>query len=325
MTPNHSLRSGSGRRLRMVFLGTPAFAVPALRAVVAAADVLAVVTQPDRPKGRGRHVAAPPVADVARELGIPVLQPTRLKSPETIAELAALAPDVIVTVAYGKIIPRDILALPPLGCINLHPSLLPRYRGASPIPRAIEAGEAVTGVTIMYQSEALDAGDIILQREVPIDPTDTAQTLENRLARIGADALVEALSLIAEGQAPRRPQDDDSATYVGKLTKEDGRIDWTAPAAALANFVRAMDPWPSAYTTHRGRLVKIWSASPEERSGIGDAPGTIVALRPGEGFAVSTGSGGLLVTGVQPEGRRRMTADEYARGARLEVGERLGV
>jgi methionyl-tRNA formyltransferase len=285
--------------------------------------VLAILTQPDRPKGRGRHVAAPPVAEVARELGIPVLQPSRLKSPETMAALAALAPDVMVTVAYGKIIPREILALPPLGCINLHPSLLPKYRGASPIPRAIEAGEAVTGVTIMYQSEALDAGDIIFQREVPIDPADTAQTLEDKLARIGADALVEALTLIAQRRAPRRPQDHDAATYVGKLSKEDGRIDWTAPAASLADFVRAMDPWPSAYTTHRGRLVKIWRAYPEGRSDMGGAPGTIIELRPGEGFVVSSGRGGLLVTSVQPEGRRRMTADEYARGARLEVGERL--
>jgi methionyl-tRNA formyltransferase len=308
-------------RLSTVFLGTPAFAVPSLRAVAAATDVRAVITQPDRPKGRGRHVAAPPVAEVARELGIPVLQPARLKSPDVVAQLTQLAPEAIVTVAYGKIIPREILDLPPLGCINLHPSLLPKYRGASPIPRAIQAGEPVTGVTIMYQSDALDAGDIILQREVPIDPTDTAQTLEHRLARIGADALIEALTVIAAGQAPRRAQDHAAATYVGKLTKEDGRIDWAAPAAALANFVRAMDPWPSAYTTHRGRLVKIWKAG--ERHGVGAAPGSIVELRPGEGFVVSTGSGGLLVAEVQPEGRRRMTADEYARGARLEVGERL--
>jgi len=318
--------------LRTVFLGTPAFAVPSLRAVAAATDVRAVVTQPDRPKGRGRHVAPPPAAEAARELGIPVLQPTRLKSSETVAQLAALAPDVIVTVAYGKIIPREILDLPPLGCINLHPSLLPKYRGASPIPRAIEAGERVTGVTIMFQSEALDAGDIILQREAPIDPTDTAQTLEERLARLGADALLEALTLIAAGRAPRRPQEHAAATYVGKLTKADGRIDWTAPAAAVANFVRAMDPWPSAYTTHRGRLLKIWSARPalgalgacpEERRDVGAVQGTIVELRPGAGFVVAAGGEGLLVAEVQPEGRRRMTADEYARGVRLEVGERL--
>ncbi|MGH2348674.1 MAG: methionyl-tRNA formyltransferase [bacterium] len=314
-------QTGPQRRLRTVFLGTPAFAVPALRAVAPASTVLAVVTQPDRPKGRGRQVAAPPVAEAARALGIPVLQPARLKSPDVVAQLALLAPDVLVTVAYGRIIPREILTLPPLGGINLHPSLLPKYRGASPIPRAIEAGETVTGVTIMYQSEALDAGDIILQREVPIDPADTALTLEEKLARVGADALVDALALIAADQAPRRPQDHDAATYVGKLTKEDGRIEWARPAAALANFVRAMDPWPSAYTTHRGRLLKIWKA--EDRSDGGGATGTITELRPGEGFMVATGGGGLLVTIVQPEGRRRMTADEYARGARLEVGERL--
>ncbi len=312
----------TGRRLRAVFLGTPEFAVPALQAVDAIAEIVAVVTQPDRPKGRGRHVVSPPVADAARALGIPLLQPGRLKSPEVIARLRELAPDVVVTVAYGRIIPREMLALPPLGCINLHPSLLPKYRGASPIPRAIEAGDAVTGVTIMYQSEELDAGDIILQREAPIDPADTAASLEDKLAGIGATALVDALELIAAGRAPRRAQDHDAATYVGKLTKEDGRMDWARPASVLGDFIRAMDPWPSAYTTHRGRLLKIWQASavPDPDGG---PPGSVVDVRPGEGFVVATGGGGLLVTGVQPEGRRRMTADEYARGARLQPGEQL--
>jgi methionyl-tRNA formyltransferase len=312
----------STRRLRAVFLGTPEFAVPSLRAVSRVSEVVGIVTQPDRPTGRGRQILPPPVADAARALGIPVLQPPRLKSPHVIAQLAALMPDVLVTVAYGRIIPGDLLTLPPLGCINLHPSLLPKYRGASPIPRAVEAGDRVTGVTIMYQSEELDAGDLILQREVPIDPADTARTLEEKLAHVGAEALVEALELIAAGRAPRRKQDDAAATYVGKLTKEDGRIDWAKPAVALSNFVRAMDPWPSAYTTHRDRLLKIWKASPAPDAANGP-PGTIVELRPGEGFVVATGGGGLLVAGVQPEGRRRMTADEYVRGARLQAGERL--
>lgn len=310
--------------LRTVFLGTPAFAVPSLQAVAAHTNVLAVVTQPEKPKGRGRRLAEPPVAEAAKALGLTVIQPARLKAPDVISRLQRLAPDVIVTVAYGKIIPKDILDLPPLGCINLHPSRLPKYRGASPIPRAIEAGEAMTGVTIMYQSEALDAGDIILQRDVPIDASDTARTLEDRLARIGAEVLVEALTLIAEGRAPRTPQDEAAATYVGKLTKADGEIDWTKPAAVLERFVRAMDPWPSAHSSHRGQLLKIWRGTVLP-GGAGLTPGTVVEIRRGQGFVVATGDGMLLISEVQPEGGRRMSAEEYARGARLQPGEVLGV
>ncbi len=311
-------------RLRAVFLGTPDFAVPSLRALVDEVDLLAVVTQPDRPQGRGRRVAPPPVAEIAPQLGLRVLQPARLKDPAVIEALRALGPDIIVTVAYGKIIPPQILALPPLGCINVHPSLLPKYRGASPIQAALADGERETGVTIMYQSEALDAGDIILQRRIAIEPTDTAQTLEAKLADAGARALVEALRLIAAGKASRSPQDESKASYVGKLTKDHGRIDWTRSAEALVNFIRAMDPWPSAYTTHAGRLLKIWGGTAVQGPATGHAaPGTVVEIRHGEGFVVSTGAGALLVSEVQPEGRRRMSADEYARGARLELGERL--
>lgn len=310
-------------RLRTVFLGTPEFAVPSLRALLTSVDVLAVVSQPDRPQGRGRQVAPPPVARVARELGLRLLQPARLRDPTVVQSLRALQPEIIVTVASGKIIPPEILSLPPLGCINLHPSLLPKYRGASPIQAAIADGMAETGVTIMYQSEELDAGDIILQRRVPIEPEDTAHTLGARLAEVGAQALVEALRLIAEGKAPRIPQDPSQATYVGKLKKEDGRIDWTRPAAALVNFVRAIDPWPSAYTRHHGKLLKIWKCRAVPTAGT-VAPGTVIEIRQGEGFVVAAGDGALLVRDVQPEGGRRMTAAEYARGSRMQVGERLG-
>jgi len=309
-------------RLRAVFLGTPAFAVPSLRALLTAAEVLAVVTQPDKPKGRGRRTVPPPVAVFARERGLRVLQPAKLRSPEVLETLRELAPDIIVTVAYGKIIPKEILELAPRGSINVHPSLLPKYRGASPIQAVLRDGQRETGVTIMYQSMELDAGDIILQRTVPIDLNDTAQTLEEKLAAAGADALVEALRLIAGGRAPRIPQDPSQATYVGKLSKEDGRIDWSRPAARLVDFIRAMNPWPSAYTWHRGQLLKIWKADVVPRAG---APGTVVEVRRGQGFVVGTGDGGLLVLEVQPEGRRRMSADEYARGARLQIGELLGM
>lgn len=311
----------SDRKPRAVFLGTPEFAVPSLAAAHRETELVAVLTQPDRPKGRGRQIAAPPVAEHARALGLRVLQPARLKDPAVIGALRELRPDIVITVAYGKIIPREMLDLPPLGCINVHPSLLPKYRGASPIQAAIVAGESETGVTIMYQTAELDAGDIILQNRVPIDDDDTAATLEAKLARAGAEVLVDALRLIARGAAPRISQDPTQASYVGKLTKEHGRIEWSKPAGDLARLIRAMDPWPSAYTWRRGKLLKIWKARPTNATG---EPGVVREVRRGGGFVVGTGSGALLVLDVQPEGGRRMTADEYARGYRLEVGERFG-
>ncbi|MDQ7819827.1 MAG: methionyl-tRNA formyltransferase [Armatimonadota bacterium] len=318
MTPSSAAGSG---RLRVVFFGTPQFAVPSLQALAAEAHVAVVVTQPDRPRGRGRVVEPPPVARAARDLGLPVMQPVRLRDPQVVERLRTAGADLHVTVAYGRIIPPEILALPPRGSINVHPSLLPRHRGASPIQAALLAGDAETGVTVLYQTPEMDAGDIILQRRVPIAPDDTARTLEARLAREAAEALVEAVRLIAAGTAPRRPQDPAAATYAGKLRKEDGRVEWTRPAVELARLVRAMDPWPSAFTWHRGRLLKIWRAQPVEASG---PPGTVVEVRPGDGIVVACGQGGLLITEVQPEGRRRMTADEYVRGSRLAAGERLG-
>lgn len=314
-------------RLRVVFLGTPEFAVPSLQAVLEESDVVAVISQPDRPKGRGRRVSAPPVAEVAKARGVRLLQPERLRSPEVVGMLRALAPDVHVTVAYGKIIPRDVLEIPPRGSINLHPSLLPKYRGASPIVSAILNGETETGITIMYQSMELDAGDLILQRRVPIRAEDTARTLEHRLALIGASALIEALHLIAAGQAPRTPQDHAAATFTAKLEKEHGRIDWARPARSLVNLVRAMDPWPSAYTTHRGRLLKVWAAIEADMppgAVPGGDPGRVLDVRPGGGIVVAAGEGALRLLEVQPEDKRRMNGDDYARGARLVPGERLG-
>jgi methionyl-tRNA formyltransferase len=308
-------------RLRTIFLGTPSFALPSLLALLNEVDLLAVVSQTDRPKGRGQVLETPPVAQVARERGIRLLQPPKLKAPDVLRALAEVHPDLVVTVAYGRIIPAELLVLPPRGCINLHPSLLPKYRGASPIQHAIVNGDAETGVTIMYQTAELDAGDIILQRRVPVELSDTAHTLEQCLATIGAEVLVEAVRLIGAGTAPRRPQDPAAATYVKKLTKDSGRIDWHQSAVALERFIRAMDPWPSAYTWHRGRLLKLWRGKVVAAAG---RPGTIVEVRRGEGFVVAAEGSGLLVEEVQPEGRRRMSADEYVRGSHLEVGEELG-
>lgn len=303
-------------------MGSPAFALPSLRALEGAVSLVAVISRPDRPAGRGRQIAAPAVARYARERSLPLWQPKGLRSPAAVQQIAAGAPDLLVTVAYGRIIPAEVLAIPPLGAVNAHPSLLPAYRGASPIQRAIADGQIETGVTIMFQTAALDAGDIILQRPMAIGPQETAGELEGRLADLAAALLLEAVGLVAEGRAPRHPQDEAAATYVGKLTKEDGRIEWARSAGTITNLVRAMHPWPSAYTHRGGRLLKIWRARPEH--GLPPAePGTVLDVSE-EGILVAAAGGVLRVLEVQPEGGRRMDAPAYARGHRVAPGERWG-
>jgi methionyl-tRNA formyltransferase len=243
-----------------------------------------------------------------------------LKDPAVVAALEAHHPDLLVTVAYGRIIPPAVIALPRLGCINVHPSMLPLYRGASPIQRAVADGATTTGVTILYLTEDLDAGDIILQREVAVGADETAGALETRLAQVSAELLREAIGLIARGIAPRIPQDYARATYVGRQTKEDGLIDWNRPAREIVNIIRAMDPWPSAYTTWRGTLLKVWRARAGEGTGV---PGEVLAAGP-ETLAVAAGRGAVEVFEVQPEGGRRMTVSEFLRGHVLRAGDRLG-
>ncbi|MGQ0571278.1 MAG: methionyl-tRNA formyltransferase [Armatimonadota bacterium] len=308
--------------LRVVFLGTPEFAIPSLRALAGATSIIAVLTQPDRPAGRGRKLTPPPVAVTARKLGLSVAQPPSLKTAPVQADLAALRPDLLATVAYGRIIPRSVLALPPLGGINLHPSLLPAYRGASPIQAAIVDGVTTTGVTIMYLADELDAGDIILQRQVPITPEETAGELEVRLAEEGAAVLLEAVRLIARGTAPRDPQDHARATYVGKVSKADGEIRWNRPAREIVNRVRAMNPWPCAYTAWRGGTLKIWRAriGPSEDPGT---PGQVLAADD-SGITVAAGEGSVVLLEVQPEGGRRMPAGDFLRGHAVAPGESLG-
>lgn len=306
--------------LRAVFLGTSAFAVPSLRALHAAAAVLAVITQPDRPAGRGRRLQSPPVADAGRALGVPVLQPESLKAVPLQEELRALAPDLLVTAAYGLIIPGWALALPPQGAINVHPSLLPAFRGASPIQGAIAGGAEVTGVTILYVAAALDAGDIIMQRAVEIGGDETAGELEARLAVVGADLLVAALGLIAAGIAPRIPQDHAGATYAGKVSKADGEMRWARPARDLVNHVRAMNPWPCAHTSWRGGGLRIWKAA----AAVGEGrPGQVLAAGDA-GIIVAAGTDAVALMEVQVEGGRRMTAGEFLRGHRVTAGEMLG-
>lgn len=322
-------------------MGTPDFAAVHLKALAAAGyPIVGVVTQPDRPRGRGGRVSFSPVKQAALELGLPVLQPARVKNPQAVADIAALQPDLAVVVAFGQILTQQLLDVPRLGCINVHASLLPQYRGAAPIHWAVINGETLTGVTTMWMDAGLDTGDMILRSEVPIGPEMTTGELHDRLAEAGAELLVRTLRAVERGDAPRTPQDHAIATYAPRLTPADERIDWTRPAAQIANLVRGMNPWPVAHTvTPRGRL-KVWQARPWNPAqggalpltgaaaspGAGSAaaaPGTVVAVRKGEGLLVQTGGGLLLLQEVQPENGRRMTAEEYARGQRLEPGAAL--
>lgn len=308
--------------MKLAFLGTPEFAVPSLEAALAVGDVVGVVTRPDKPQGRGLRVAPPPVAVVATQYALDVLQPSTLRDPEFLARLRGLEPDLIVVVAFGRILPPEVLAVAPMGGINLHPSLLPRYRGAAPIPRAIAAGDTETGVTVLHMSDDLDAGDIILQRRVPIHADDTTATLEPRLAREGAALLVEALALLESGRAPRQPQDPSRVTFAPKLTQEEALIRWNNSAGSIVNVVRALDPWPVAYTLRDGVPLKIWRAVARPIGGPG-APGMVLEAE-GDQLVVFAGEGAVELLEVQPASGRRMSAADYLRGHPLRPGTVLG-
>ena len=306
-------------RYRVVFMGTPAFAVPSLAALARAEEVTLAVTNPDRPAGRGQAVRPPPVKVEALRLGIPVFQPEKARHPESVARIAAERPDLIVVVAYGQILPQSILDIPKHGCINVHASILPRYRGAAPINWAIVRGETVTGVTIMKMDAGMDTGPMLHVREVPIGEDDTAETMFPKLSALGAEALAEALGKLRGGTLSETPQDGALATYAPMLKKEHGRVDWGKPAAEVRNLVRGMAPWPSAYAEHEGKMLKILSASVREGSG---KPGEILAADR-DGIVVACGAGAVLLGRVQPEGGRAMTSREYAQGRRVRKGDRL--
>ncbi len=301
--------------MRILFMGTAELACPCLEALTRLPnhEVVGVVTQPDRPKGRDLRPAAPPVKKVADRLKLPVVQPEKIRDSQAVATLRDLRPELIVVVAYGQLLPRAVLELPPAGCVNVHASLLPRWRGAAPIQYAIWHGDRETGVTTMFLNEQMDAGDIILQRAESIGPDDTAATLHDRLARLGAGLLVETVGLIAAGQPPRIRQDDSRVTHARKLDKDAGRIDWTRPAVEIERQIRAFDPWPSAYMVYGGKLLKLWKA--EVVPHVGGRPGEVLP-----GFVVATGAGGLKVLQVQPAGGRRMAADDFLRGHPLPAG-----
>ncbi len=308
--------------MRTILMATGAIAVPALKRLVAEGSrPLALVTQPDRPAGRHQHEAVPPpVKPVAVEAGIPVLQPER--ADDAMPELAALRPEIVLVMAYGQILRRPVLELAENAIINLHASLLPKFRGAACIQAAVDAGEAETGVTAMHVVPKLDAGDIILARSIPILPTDTGGTMHDKLAALAPDVLMETLAMLADGNAPRVPQDASQASHVGKLARDDGRLDWTRSAGALERRIRAYDPWPGTFTTyrHRGRVkrLKVFPQTTVTDAG-GLGPGDV--RHDGDQLRVGCGSGALALETVQPEGGRRMSPGEFARGHEVD---RLG-
>lgn len=307
--------------MRAVFMGTPDFAVPSLEVIAENYHLVGVVTQPDRKRSRGHKVTYSPVKKQALTYDVPVYQPDTINTKEFYNELVALKPQVIVIVAFGQKIPKQILSLPPKGCINVHASLLPKYRGAAPIHYAIINGEQTTGVTTMYLDQGWDDGDMILTAKVSISPEDTAQSLHDRLALLGAQLLKQTLDLVAEDKAPRIAQDDRQASYAHKLTKDDGKIDWKKSASDLHNFIRGMNPWPGAYTFFNQELIKIWQA----KIGVdhGGKPGMILEINKA-GILVATGSGSLWLDKLQRPGTRVMDAFDLANGLRLQAGYCLG-
>jgi methionyl-tRNA formyltransferase len=320
--------------MTIVFMGTPEFAVPSLRRLAAdGLPLTAVYSQPDRPAGRGRHPKPSAVKLAAQELGLPVRQPPTLRDPQALAELASLQPQAIVAVAYGQILLQEVLEIPPRGVLNVHPSLLPRHRGASPIPAAVLAGDEVSGVTIMLMDQGLDTGPILTQRAVAIEPGDTAASLGDRLANLGADLLAETLPRWLRQEIEPRSQDDAQATKTPLLRKEQGDIDWELPAKIIWQQVRAFNPWPGSHTGLDGEMLRIWQAWPLAGQS-GHPPGTIVPLSPDqlgelppgsdpEAFAVQTGSGMLAVLLIQRAGRRALPPGDFLRGVRDAVGHRL--
>jgi methionyl-tRNA formyltransferase len=307
-------------------MGTPEFAVPSLQVLLSGQDpVVGVFTQPDQPSGRGMAFHAPPVKVLADAHHVPVFQPAKLRVPEVLEQLQAWQPDLIVVAAYGRILPTTILTLPPLGCINVHASLLPKYRGAGPIQWAIANGESETGITIMQISEQMDAGDILLQQALPIAATDTGGSLHNKLARLGAEALQEAIGLLKAGQLTRRQQNEAEVTHAPLIQKDDGRVDWNLAAAVIERRVRAFNPWPSAYTTLNGKLLKIFVAQVEHSLCSSQAaPGTIIEATP-VSVSVVTGNGVLTLLEVQLAGKKRLSAEEFLRGHHIEPGVLLGI
>ncbi len=312
--------------MRIVFMGTPGFSVPALEYLVKSEyRVAGVYTQPDRPTGRGRTLEQSPVKKIALEYGLEVFQPVKLRNSEEVQRLAALKPDLILVAAFGQILPQSVLDIPPFGCLNIHPSLLPRYRGATPIPSALLDGDKETGVTIMLMDAGTDTGSIVSQIIVGIEPQDTTESLSNRLAQAGVRLLAETLTLWFDRSLKPQPQDGSKATYTTPITKEDGVINWQMSAEEISRRVRAFYPWPGCYTWWQGKLLKILEAVALHKD-RDLSPGKVIALAPGQPAAVGveTGEGVLGLIRIQLEGKRALTAAEFLLGQRTFVGSTLG-
>lgn len=308
--------------LRIIFMGTPDLAAVTLQALLEGPDrVVAVVTQPDRPKGRGKKLTPPPVKILAEQAGIPVLQPTRIKTQEFRDELAAFFPDLVVVTAYGRILPPSILELAPYGCINVHGSLLPAYRGAAPIQWAVINGEEQTGVTIMQMDEGMDTGDILLTAAIAIEDQETSGSLFPKIAELGGKTLREALKLLKNGQLNATPQDSSRATIAPILKKEDGRIDWQKSAREIHCLIRGLDPWPSAYCFLQGKRLQLFAPEVVHQDSR-EEPGTVLAADR-RGLLIATGRDCLLVNEVQPEGKKRMPVEAFLCGTSLAPGTRL--
>lgn len=308
--------------VRIVFMGTPEFAVPSLRILIETQEVVGVVTQPDRPAGRGRQLTPPPVKVVAQEAGIPVYQPKSLRSEEAAGPLREWAPELIVVAAFGQILRPHVLELPEYGCLNVHASLLPRWRGAAPIQHAILAGDAQTGISLMRMDEGMDTGPVFVRRAIPIGPRDTAAGVHDRLAELGADLLAEQLDEIIAGRLPAEIQDDSLATFAPLIKKEDGAIDWRRPAVEIDRQIRAMTPWPGAFSSWQGKRLKILEAALDSaHSSDAGQPGQIVETQ--DGAAVITGQGAIHLQRIQLAGKKATSVEEFLRGQPAFAAARL--
>ncbi|ADL69036.1 methionyl-tRNA formyltransferase [Thermoanaerobacterium thermosaccharolyticum] len=308
--------------MNIVFMGTPEFAVPSLEKLIESGhNVMLVITQPDKPKGRGKKISYSPVKECAIKNNIEVFQPPKLKNNKEIFDkLSQLNPDLIVVAAYGKILPEEILQIPRYGCINVHASLLPKYRGAAPINWAIINGEKETGITIMYMEKGLDTGDILLQMSIPILEEDNSETIHDKLAVLGGNALIDAINKMVDGALMPVKQDDSKATYAPILEKSIGLINWQKDAVEIKNLVRGLRPWPVAYTYYKGNMLKIWAAEVYSYEGK-EKPGTVIYA--GNTLVVKCGKDALKILEIQSEGTRRMTVEEYLRGHIIGKGEQL--
>ena len=306
-------------KLKTIFMGTPDFAVPCLEVLQAKTEVLAVITQPDRPKGRGHNLQASPVKQKALEYNLPVLQPEKIKTEELTAELERLQPDLIVVVAFGQILSQRILDIPPLGCVNVHASLLPRYRGAAPIHWSIINGEKETGVTTMLMDAGLDTGDMLLKDKVAITEEMTTEELHDQLMAMGGKLLAETIDGLANGTITPEKQDDSISNYAGMLNKETGHVDWSKSAVEIHNLIRGLNSWPVAWSMKDGKIYKFWRTKVENRNSD-KAPGTVVELRKNS-FCLATGEGLLEVLEIQPPSKKRMSAGDLLRGHGVAVGD----